>query len=77
VKSPEFFVNGAIWGIAAVLVAWGLAAGTLAPLDAALIMAAVAWPLALFYCLRFEGLFGFLMKVYVVAFPVAMYFWYF
>jgi hypothetical protein len=77
VRSPEFFVNGAIWGTAAVLVAWGLAVGTLAWLDAALIMALVAWPLSTFYCLRFDGLFGFLMKAYVVALPVALFFWFF
>jgi len=40
-------------------------------------MALVAWPLATFYCLRFDGLFGFLMKAYVVAFPVAVFFWFF
>jgi len=77
VKTPEYFVNGTIWGIAAVLVSWGLAAGTLTWLDATLIMALVAWPLTTFYCLRFDGLFGFLMKAYVVAFPVAIYFWFF
>jgi hypothetical protein len=77
VRSNEFFVNGAIWGTAAVLVSWGLAVGTLAWLEALLIMAAVAWPFALFYCLRFDGLYGFLMKAYVVAFPVAVYFWFF
>jgi len=77
VKSPEFFVNGAIWGVVAVLVSWGLANGTLYWLDATLITAAVAWPFALFYCLRLSGLFGFFLKVYVAAFPVAIFFWFF
>jgi hypothetical protein len=77
VRSPEFFVNGAIWGVVAVLVSWGLANGTLSWLDATLILAAVAWPFALFYCLRFSGLFGFILKLYAVAFPVALFFRYY
>jgi hypothetical protein len=77
VRSPEFFVNGAIWGVVVVLLSWGLANGILSWLDAALITAAVAWPFAIFYCLRFDGLFGFLMKAYVVAFPVGIFFWVF
>jgi hypothetical protein len=77
VGSREYFINGAIWGIAAILLAWGVSTGTLSWRDAALIAAVVAWPFAVFYCFRVSGMVGLLMKLYALA-PlvalVAMYF---
>jgi len=67
VGSREYFVNGAIWGIVAILLAWGVSTGTLSWLDAALIAAVVAWPFAVFYCFRVSGLVGILMKLYALA----------
>ncbi len=70
--SREYFINGAIWAIVAVLLAWGVSARTITRVDAALIAAAVAWPFAVFYCFRVEGLFGLLLKLYAFAPPVAL-----
>jgi hypothetical protein len=77
VGSREYFINGAIWGIVAILLAWGVSSGTLSRLDAALIAAVVAWPFAVFYCFRVSGPVGLLMKLYALAplvLLVAMYF---
>lgn len=63
----EYFINSAIWVAVAVLVAWGLSKGTLSGFDAALIVAAAAWPFAAFYCLRFSGLPGLILKLYAAA----------
>lgn len=70
--SREYFINGAIWGVTAMLLAWGVSNGTLSRLDAALIAAAVAWPFALFYCFRVSGPFGLLIKLYALAPPVVV-----
>jgi hypothetical protein len=77
VKSPEYFINPAIWAVVAILLGWGVSAGTLSRFDAALIASIVAWPFAAFYCFRFEGLVGLLMKLYVVAPLVIFPLWYF
>lgn len=76
-KSPEYFINPAIWAVVAILLAWGVSAGTLSRLDAGLIAAVVAWPFAAFYCFRFEGLVGLLMKLYALAPFVIFPLWYF
>ncbi len=66
-KSPEYFINTAIWGIVTILLAWGVSVGTSSRFDATLIAAVVAWPFAAFYCFRFEGVVGLLMKLYALA----------
>ena len=71
-RSPEYFINGAIWTIVAALLFWGVSAGTLSRFDAALIAAVVAWPLAVFYCFRFSGLIGLLSELYALGAPVVL-----
>jgi len=73
----EYFVNGAIWGIAIILLGWGVWSGTLSRLDAALIAAVLFWPFALFYCFRVSGARGMLMKLYAFAPPLIAAAWYF
>jgi hypothetical protein len=79
-KSPEYFINSAIWMVVAILLVWGVSVETLSRFDALLIAAVVAWPFAAFYCFRFEGVVGLLMKLYAAA-PVVVgpvvYFFYF
>ena len=72
VNYRQYFINGAVWGIVAILLAWGVSTGTLSRLDAALIAAFVAWPFAVFYCFRVSGLVGWLMKLYAFASPVVL-----
>ena len=76
-RSPEYFINGAIWTIVAALLFWGVSAGTLSRFDAALIAAVVAWPFAIFYCSHVSGLIGLLLKLYATVAPVALVVWYF
>ena len=71
-RSPEYFINGAIWTVVAVMLFWGVSAGTLSRFDAALIAAVVAWPFAVFYCFRIAGLVGLLLELYAIAAPVAL-----
>lgn len=73
----EYFINGAISGIAIILLAWGVANGTLSRLDAALIAAVLCWPFAIFYCFRVSGAWGMFMKLYVIAPVIAAAAWYF
>ena len=71
-RSPEYFINIAIWTIVALLLFWGVSAGTLSRFDAALIAAVVAWPFAVFYCFRIAGLVGLLLELYAIVAPVAL-----
>ncbi|GEM_PF-2449099 len=73
----EYFINGAISGIATILLAWAVSTGTLSRVDAALIAAVLFWPFALFYCFRMSGVWGMLMKIYAVAPAIAAAAWYF